>query len=113
MSSPTLNGYQHQAAQTAVYPDAGEETVAAIAYVALGLAGEAGEIANKAKKLLRDGDTQELRDAMRAEIGDVLWYVARLADELGFPLSVVAERNLAKLADRAERGAIQGSGDTR
>lgn len=109
----TLNGYQHQAATTALYPDAGSESRWALAYVALGLAGEAGEIANKAKKLLRDGDTDELRDAMRAEIGDVLWYVALVADELGFPLSVVAERNLEKLADRAERGALQGSGDQR
>lgn len=108
-----MNDYQGRAALTALYPDSGTGSVFALSYVALGLAGEAGEISNKVKKLLRDGDTPELREAIAAELGDVLWYLARAAEEIGLPLGVVADRNLTKLASRAERGAITGSGDQR
>lgn len=98
--------YQHRTRETAIYPaDQG------VVYTALGLASEAGEVAGKVKKAIRDGIN--VRSAVIDELGDVLWYVARLADELGEPLSDVAERNLLKLGARAERGTLSGSGDER
>lgn len=103
-----FNDYQEKAYATAIYPDS-----ANVIYPALGLAGEAGEVANKVKKLVR-GDTISLnRDEMIGELGDVLWYLAVLAEDLGISLNVVAERNLKKLADRKARGVLQGSGDNR
>lgn len=85
-------------------------------YVALGLAGEAGEVANKVKKIDRDDDEQVTEEAVAAileEVGDVLWYASQLAEELGTDFSLVAEGNLDKLLDRKERGVIGGSGDKR
>jgi NTP pyrophosphatase (non-canonical NTP hydrolase) len=82
----------------------------------LGLTGEAGEVADKVKKVLRDRDgvfDLERREAIKLELGDVLWYVAQLSSELGFELNEVAEANLNKLASRAKRGQIKGSGDER
>lgn len=108
-----MNAYQDQAASTAIYP--GRGTVAGLAYVGLGL-GEAGEVQGKIKKILRDSDGR-LEDAQRIEImkelGDVLWYVAMIADEIAIDLESVARQNLAKLADRRERGVLTGSGDNR
>lgn len=107
----SMNEYQTRCHYTAVYPQE-----IALAYVALGLAGEAGEIANKVKKLYRDGDgcANELRrDQLADELGDVLWYVAEFAAQLGMPLAEIADRNLRKLQDRALRNAIQGEGDRR
>lgn len=115
-NSMSLNTYQEATEDTARYPEAGEGSVAAIVYTTLGLAGEAGEIPNKVKKIIRDDDgflTDEKRQAILDEIGDVLWYAARLASELGSRLGDVADRNLDKLNDRAGRGVIQGSGDYR
>jgi len=106
--------YETESAQTAIYPGKGEAL--GLTYAALGLAGEAGEIANKAKKVLRDSGgqlTQQQRDDMAAELGDVLWYVAAVAQELGVSLSDVAQANLDKLASRKARGTLQGSGDNR
>jgi NTP pyrophosphatase (non-canonical NTP hydrolase) len=108
-----FNEYQYKANQTALYPDAGRGSLAALSYVSLGLAGEAGEIANKIKKLLRDGDTPEKRKAISKEIGDCQWYLSQLCTELDTPLDYVASQNIDKLADRKERGVIQGNGDTR
>lgn len=108
-----FNHYQEHTRNTAIYPDAGKGTIPAISYVALGLAGEAGEIANKVKKLSRDGDKLELRDQIRAEIGDCLWYLFRMADELGVQAGDLAFQNICKLQDRAKRGVIGGSGDSR
>jgi NTP pyrophosphatase (non-canonical NTP hydrolase) len=108
-----FNEYQKQTATTAIYP--GQGSVTGLLYCGLGL-GEAGEVQGKAKKVLRDDDgvlTDEKRDAMRAELGDLLWYVAQFATELGVDLSDVAEQNLQKLAGRAARGALKGSGDER
>lgn len=88
----------------------------AIQYLSLGLCSEAGEVADKLKKNLRDGDgtmTAELRQAIVKELGDVLFYVAMLAAELGEGLSDVADGNLAKLQSRLARGVIGGSGDER
>jgi NTP pyrophosphatase (non-canonical NTP hydrolase) len=107
-----LNDYQTQALQTAIYPDRGVNFV----YPALGLVGEAGEVADKLKKVIRDNGgvlTDPVRDAVAKEIGDVLWYVAVLAYELDYDLDTIAENNLAKLASRQERGVLSGSGDAR
>lgn len=110
--SITLSEYQDQASATAIYK---EEHM--MIYPALGLTGEAGEIANKVKKILRDDyDLVELtvkEQELAKEIGDVLWYCAALASDLGFDLSRIAEDNLEKLQSRAKRGTIQGSGDNR
>lgn len=108
--------YQEATLDTAVYPGAGEGDLGAIVYTTLGLAGEAGEIPNKVKKILRDSGgtiTKETREAISKEIGDVLWYVARLADELGYNLGYIAEENLDKLESRVARGVLGGSGDDR
>lgn len=108
-----FNEYQERAGQTALYPGAGRGSLAAISYVSLGLAGEAGEIANKVKKLMRDGDTSEKRKAISKEIGDCLWYIAQLCTELDTTLDHVSMENVNKLYDRQQRGVIQGNGDTR
>jgi NTP pyrophosphatase (non-canonical NTP hydrolase) len=109
----TFNDYQKDAKSTRAYPEYGQATIGAIAYCALGLAGEAGEVANKVKKLLRDGDTPELRIKILDEMGDVLWYAAILADELGTDLNVIALDNLKKLRDRKRNATIRGEGDAR
>ena len=104
--------YQQRSRETARYPDLG----ANILYPTLGLCGEAGEVADKVKKVLRDrgGDFgPDVRDDLRLELGDVLWYVAQLATELGLDLEDVAGANLAKLASLADRNVIGGSGDRR
>lgn len=109
-----LDTYAAEAAQTAVYPNAGTGSTDALAYATLGLTGEAGELANKVKKILR-GDPRgwDTREAMISELGDVLWYVAALAAELGISLDDVATLNLAKLSERANQGTIKGDGDNR
>lgn len=85
-----------------------------LAYLALGLGGEAGEIQNKIKKVLRgDYPAEAIRDDLQAELGDVLWYLAVLADALGLSLAEIAQANLDKLASRQQRGQLRGSGDTR
>ncbi|WP_038056953.1 nucleoside triphosphate pyrophosphohydrolase family protein [Thermus amyloliquefaciens] len=107
----TLNEYQQEAKKTALYPEAYR-----ILYPTLGLVGEAGELANKVKKVLRDhGGTLDpaSRQDLLAELGDLLWYVAQLATDLGASLEEVAQGNLAKLRSRLERGTIGGSGDHR
>lgn len=107
-----LQTYQARAALTAFYPDAGANPI----YPTLGLCGEAGEVADKVKKVLRDHGgafTDQLRADLALELGDVLWYLARLASELNLDLAAIAEGNLAKLASRAARNVIAGSGDQR
>jgi len=111
----TLDEYQAQARSTAVYPEH-----ARVLYPTLKLAGEAGEVAEKLGKLMRDealvpGDplTPAQRDGLAKELGDVLWYVANLATDLGLTLEQVARDNLEKLASRQRRGVIHGSGDER
>lgn len=106
-----LSEYQRQSRRTAEYP-----REAWLAYPALGLAGEAGEVAEHAKKAIRDDGGQvsdERKAAMSKELGDVLWYVAQLASELGLDLDEVAKQNLEKLLSRQRRGALSGSGDDR
>ena len=106
-----LDMYQQVAKQTAIYP-----REQAIIYPTLGLTGEAGEVANKVKKIIRDDgykNNESLVQEISAEIGDVLWYIAVLADDIGCKLSDIANANLEKLANRKKKGTIHGSGDTR
>jgi NTP pyrophosphatase (non-canonical NTP hydrolase) len=106
-----FSDYQRLSRRTAEYP-----REAWLAYPALGLAGEAGEVAEHAKKTIRDDDgtvNAERRVAMAKELGDVLWYVAQLASELELDLDEVAEENLQKLLSRQRRGVLSGSGDDR
>jgi NTP pyrophosphatase (non-canonical NTP hydrolase) len=106
-----LAEYQRLSRRTAEYP-----REAWLAYPALGLAGEAGEVAEHAKKAIRDDDSVvsgERRDAMAKELGDVLWYVAQLASELELDLDAIAQTNLDKLLSRQRRGVLSGSGDER
>jgi NTP pyrophosphatase (non-canonical NTP hydrolase) len=78
------------------------------------LAGEAGEVADKIKKMLRDKiDSPEYREQVMLELGDVLWYAAVLASDLGYDLETVANRNLEKLQGRQKRGTLHGTGDNR
>ncbi|DAZ89906.1 MazG nucleotide pyrophosphohydrolase domain [Mycobacteroides abscessus subsp. abscessus] len=113
----TLTEYQRRAAETAIYPGADDiESVDGLAYVTMGLVGEAGEIANKVKKILRDDGgviTASARLRLVFELGDVLWYLAQTATQLGIDLDSIAGMNIAKLASRSERGTLQGSGDAR
>jgi NTP pyrophosphatase (non-canonical NTP hydrolase) len=106
MQSPIMDMgyYQQEAVKTAIYKDS-------IIYPALGLGNEAGEVQGKIKKMLRDGTFD--KDAIAAEIGDVLWYIAALCRDLEIDMAEVAVKNLAKLKSRQERGTLQGSGDTR
>ena len=105
-----LDMYQKSAKATAIYP-----RDYSIVYPAIGLAGEAGEVANKVKKLIRDNPdmTDDIKEKIGDEIGDVLWYCAVLADDLGESLSEIANRNLLKLANRQKLGKLHGSGDKR
>jgi NTP pyrophosphatase (non-canonical NTP hydrolase) len=108
----TFADYQARAGVTAKYPDVGKNPI----YPTLGLAGETGEVAEKVKKVLRDNGGNFDAPAVAAiqkELGDVLWYVARLASELGLDLEQIAADNLAKLADRQARGKLHSSGDER
>ena len=106
-----LDMYQKVALTTAIYP-----REQAIIYPTLGLTGEAGEVANKVKKIIRDGSNfkdEKLVSEIKAEIGDCLWYIAVLANDFDIKLSDIASANLEKLEKRKERGTIHGSGDNR
>jgi NTP pyrophosphatase (non-canonical NTP hydrolase) len=87
-----------------------------IVYPTLGLVNEAGEFAGKIKKIFRDKDgviSDQDRDALKSELGDVLWYLTQICTNLGITLEEVAEANLDKLFSRLERNQIQGDGDNR
>ena len=106
-----LDMYQQVAKTTAIYP-----REQAIIYPTLGLTGEAGEVANKVKKIIRDGTNKNdegLVQDLSAEIGDCLWYIAVLADDFDIKLSDIASTNIEKLANRKKNNTIHGSGDTR
>lgn len=108
----TFEEYQEKSQKTAVYPDKGKN----ITYATLGLVGEAGEIANKVKKVFRDDAgvvTDEKKTELRKEIGDVLWYLSQLSTELGLSFDQLAQENLDRLYSRLERGTLHGSGDNR
>ena len=107
-----LNDYQRESRKTALYPNVGRNAI----YPTLGLVGEAGEVADKIKKILRDNKgvfDLDSKEAIKLELGDVLWYVAQLSSELGYELNEVASANLSKLSSRKKRGKLSGSGDNR
>ncbi len=107
-----LSDYQTRSRATAVYPDAG----ANLLYPTLGLCGEAGEVAEKIKKMIRDDGgvlSDDRREALAKELGDVMWYVAQVATEANLDLDQIAEANLAKLLSRRDRNVLSGSGDDR
>ena len=108
-----LNDYQKRALKTAIYKDISQSIPI---YPVLGLCGEVGEIAEKIKKIIRDEDsllTDENRELLKKELGDVLWYLSVLAFELRLELDDVAQSNLEKLKDRKDRNKLKGSGDNR
>jgi NTP pyrophosphatase (non-canonical NTP hydrolase) len=107
-----FNEYQQRAKTTAVYPNVGYNPT----YPALGLAGEVGEVCEQVKKMYRDDRgwiTDERREALTREMGDVLWYLSTLATELNISLDYIAKQNLEKLAARKEKGVLHGSGSDR
>lgn len=109
-----LDSYQRAATEFAIYP--GKGTFHGVIYTVLKLNGEAGEIAEKIGKVLRDDAgvlSREKHKALLLELGDVLWYIAALGNELGYSLCEIANGNIKKLADRSARGKLQGSGDNR
>lgn len=109
----TLDEYQKQALTTAVFS---HDELRDLSHWALGVTGEAGEIAEKVKKIIRDRDgtvSDEDRAELAKEIGDVLWYLAVLAKHINTSLDDVAAANIAKLRSRQKRGALAGSGDNR
>ena len=114
-----LNQYQKLALETAVYPKE-FKTI----YPALGMSGEAGEVADKVKKVIRDDEkvrdgngalvlSEERREELAKEVGDVLWYVATMSYDLGYSLEEIAVMNYDKLKSRQVRGQLHGSGDNR
>ena len=108
----SFSQFQAAALSSAIYPNRGSNFI----YPALGLAGEAGEVCEKIKKVIRDKGGQwsdEDKEAVAKEIGDVLWYAAALADELDLDLQDIAEVLIRKLTSRKQRGKLRGSGDNR
>lgn len=105
----TFAEYQVEARKTSFCPEKYK-----IIYASMGLVGEAGELANKVKKIMRDdGNKEELISGIKSEMGDVLWYLAALADDLDIDLSDVASENIEKLKSRQLRGQMRGAGDVR
>jgi NTP pyrophosphatase (non-canonical NTP hydrolase) len=107
-----FSDYQTKSRKTARYPVIGHGVI----YPTLGLTNEAGEVAGKVKKIFRDKGGligAEEREALKSELGDVLWYLAQVCTELEIPLDEVAEANIEKLFSRLERGKIGGEGDNR
>lgn len=127
MSITGFDGYQAFTRTTAIYPGCMEGRPEALLYTALGLTGEAGEVAEKLKKAIRKGSQEhplekltpatvaydDLRSDLVKELGDCMWYVARMADELGVTLADVVDANVEKLSSRKERKVLDGEGDDR
>lgn len=108
----TFKDYQKKSRQTAIYP--GKDTN--FIYPTLGLVGEAGEVAEKIKKTIRDDNgilTDEKKEELKKELGDVLWYLSQISTEIGASLEDIAKMNIEKLFSRKERGVLSGSGDNR
>ncbi|MDD5043175.1 MAG: nucleoside triphosphate pyrophosphohydrolase family protein [Patescibacteria group bacterium] len=104
--------YQKKSRATAFYPKVGENFV----YPTLGLCGETGEVAEKVKKIFRDNGgvlDDNRRREIEKELGDILWYMAQVATEMGLDLGKIAEDNIQKLSSRKERGTLGGDGDDR
>lgn len=107
-----FNEYQVESRKTAIYPNIGSNFI----YPALGLAGEVGEVCEKIKKIIRDKNSiisDEDRDSIKKEVGDILWYISNLAYEFNIEMNDIALTNIAKLKSRQDRGKLQGSGDNR
>lgn len=107
-----FNQYQKESRKTAIYPKKGKNFI----YPTLGLVGEAGEVAEKIKKVLRDHKgiiDKERREELKKELGDVLWYLAQIATELNISLEEIAKENLKKLKSRQKRKKLHGCGDNR
>lgn len=109
----TFDEYRELAMTTAIYPDKGRGTHLSISYTILGLNGEAGELANKFKKVLRGDRNPDYKAQIKDELGDVLWYCAAIAYEFGFSLDDVANSNVQKLLKRYKNNTIKGEGDKR
>lgn len=107
--------YQKRAAETDL-ATAGHDQTYARMYLCMGLAGEAGEVVEKVKHIIRDKSgvvSDEAKEHLKKEIGDVLWYASQIAQSFGVSFGEAAQHNLDKLADRAQRGVLHGNGDTR
>jgi NTP pyrophosphatase (non-canonical NTP hydrolase) len=108
----TFDEYQKLARTTDHYQGKADS----LHYGVLGLGSEAGEVAGKLKKIMRDEGgviNEEKKDDLKKELGDCLWYLAKVASDLGFSFDTIAQANIEKLADRNKRGVIGGSGDNR
>ncbi len=104
--------YQKKSRLTAIYPNLNNNFI----YPTLGLVGEAGEVAEKIKKIIRDQKgkiTDKNKEEIKKELGDVLWYLSQLSTELGLEMEDVAQKNIEKLTSRLKRGKLSGSGDNR
>lgn len=106
-----LDEYQVAIQEFAIYPESSTGSTTELSYLALGLGGESGEVLEKTKKLIRDG--KFVKEDVAKELGDVLWYLARYTNAIGYTLNEVAEMNINKLASRKERNVLAGSGDNR
>ena len=107
----TFKKYQKRAIVSKIYPNS-----LGVYYTLIGLFGESGEIAEKIKKIIRDKEgiiSEQDKGELSKELGDVLWYLTALADELGLSLEEIAKENIVKLDSRAKRGKLEGSGDNR
>jgi NTP pyrophosphatase (non-canonical NTP hydrolase) len=107
-----FNEYQRETAKTDCSPVIGADFV----YPVLGMVGEAGEVAEKIKKVFRDGDgtiSEEKKQELAKELGDVLWYISRIAAKLGIPFDDIATGNIKKTHSRLERNKLHGDGDNR
>ena len=112
-SGMPLNYYQ-AVSQFAVYPK--DDKIKTLMYLCLGLGGEVGEVQEKVKKIFRDNNgevTKDIKEAIKLELSDVLWYLSMLAYELGYTLEEIAQSNIDKLSSRQTRGVLKGSGDNR
>lgn len=111
-----MNGFQAECRKTAIYRNNMQSLQERMSYCVLGLTSEAGEVAGKLKKVMRDNNGylgfQEAHD-IRKEVGDVLWYCAMILDELQLTMGGCADTVLQKLAARQSNGTLQGSGDER
>lgn len=117
MGKINFEGYQRQTTKTSLYRSGGIKlSIPALGYLTMGLMGESGEVAEKIKKIFRDGGGKvdvKTRELLGLELGDVLWYISEICTELGLKMGDVAKANIDKLASRRKRGVVHGSGDKR
>lgn len=106
-----INQYHEAIREFAIYPDSDTGSTRELSYLALGLGGESGEVLEKTKKLIRDNKFD--REEVAKELGDVLWYLARYANAIGYDLDTIAQMNIDKLESRKARHVLGGSGDNR